>query len=438
MSKGIPTDPAEALHRPVFLHVFTFLGDKYLFRASLVSRAWREAIASDNGVVWRMAIERRWGVVPENSLGVHWKRVFMRKLRLDAAWAAGEFETKFLPVSAFGVRLVGRTRAVCWNTSGQVIVYDLARQAEERRIAAHAERIWWLAACDSGLCVTASADRTLKAIDLNAEPGREVLRTLSGHANAVWCCDVSERGDIVASGSDNEELVLWRLSTAEPLHTVRRQGVSGWYDVKVADPDRGVVVAAARQCVVVVDSGSGQVVAVLDRSHGRLPNFLTATPEMRWGLVYASDTMHRLRIWNLETRRMAGELELPGIAECVIVKDDKLLTGIDENGSDFYVMVWSLARPNAPEHLYDVAVDLPAGSRRLYSVEVRDDAIVCCTQAEQLIVISVIEGDGSKKPKRKPSRPALHQSDKGRKSSDLQRTSQQQQPNPKRTSCVIS
>jgi len=366
----------------------------------------------DNGLVWREAIERRWGSLPENAERLHWRSVYVRKARIEQLWLYGAYTTTFLPAEAFGVRLMRHTKAVCWDTRGNVFVFDIAQRREERRIHAHDERIWWLAvsssaASDSGLCITASGDRTLRVLDLAGAdpPAATIVRTLRGHRNAVWCVDFNESADIVASGSDKEELCIWRLSTGEHVHTVRCAGVVGWYDVKVVPAFNGrpLIVAAARQCVVLIDPERGEVSAVLDRSKGRLPNFLAATPDVHRGVVYASDTMRRLRMWSLYNKRLVGEVALPGIAECVVLFDNKLFTGIDENGLDFYVRVWALGKQfDEPEHLYDVRVDLPKGSRRLYAVEVLEDAIVCCTQAEQLIIISA--NANSKLPKRKKSK----------------------------------
>ena len=57
-------------------------------------------------------------------------------------WARRQYETQYLPVQCFGVRVVRRQRAICWDVAGNVIVWDLVRNVEERRIRAHTDRIY--------------------------------------------------------------------------------------------------------------------------------------------------------------------------------------------------------------------------------------------------------------------------------------------------------
>lgn len=163
-------------------------------------------------------------------------------------------------------------------------------------------------------------------------------------------------------------------------------------------PCGAVVLAAARQGVLQVDPASGHITRVFDRARGLLPNFLTVTPDASTGLLYTSDTTRRLCVWSLTTGQLVNDVTLPGIAECVLVHDDKLYTGIDENGLAFYIMVWSISeRPAVPEYLYTIDIasllaqdaqerTAKKGQQRLYSVEICNNAILCCTQAEKLVL----------------------------------------------------
>lgn len=163
-------------------------------------------------------------------------------------------------------------------------------------------------------------------------------------------------------------------------------------------PRGALVLAAARQGVLQVDPASGHITRVYDRARGLLPNFLTVTPDASTGLLYTSDTTRRLCVWSLTSGQLVNDVTLPGIAECVLVHDDKLYTGIDENGLAFYIMVWSISeRPAVPEYLYTIDIasllaqdeherSAQKGRQRLYSVEICNNAILCCTQAEKLVL----------------------------------------------------
>ena len=64
-------------------------------------------------------------------------------------WAQRQYRTQYLPVQCFGVRVVRRQRAICWDVEGNVIVWDLVKNEVERRIHANDDRIWWLSAASS-------------------------------------------------------------------------------------------------------------------------------------------------------------------------------------------------------------------------------------------------------------------------------------------------
>lgn len=294
-------------------------------------------------------------------------------------------------MSVFGVCLLDPIKALCWDKEGNLILFDLREKREISRFRAHDDQIWWTCAKPSGIVATGSEDKTVKIIRVNSTTGTfEVLHTLVGHSFAAWMTEISEEADIVVSGTEKNEVFIWSLSTGELIHKVNcdKDIMSGWYDIKVVDPKTKLIAGAARKSLVLIDGIAGKVTRVLDKTSMYIPNFVNVAPITDTPYLVTSDTIRRLKVWDVRTGAKINELTLPGIAECVFARNGKLYTSVDVDGKDFYVMVWSLACPEAPEYLYNINVEYSedgskkATRKRLYAVEITDASIVCCTQGE--------------------------------------------------------
>ncbi|KAK4082504.1 hypothetical protein Purlil1_11279 [Purpureocillium lilacinum] len=91
-------------------------------------------------------------------------------------------------------------------------------------LAGHRERVNSVAfSPDSALMASGSDDRTIRL--WRADPG-ECLQTLEGHGDRVNSVVISPDSALVASGSDDRTIRLWRADTGECLHTLEGQGAS--------------------------------------------------------------------------------------------------------------------------------------------------------------------------------------------------------------------
>ena len=217
----------------------------------------------------------------------------------------------------------------------------------------------------------------MKAIRVDSSTGAfAVVQTFAGHSSPAWMIEFDETADILVSGTDKNEVFIWRLSTGALLHRIYcdRDIMSGWYDLKVVDPSTKLIAGAARRSLVLIDGESGRVTRVLDKASSYIPNFVNVAPIPGTSLLVTSDTTRRLKVWDVRSGAKINELTLPGIAECVFVRNGKLYTSVDVDGKDFYVMAWSLACPEAPEYLYNINVEYKeegskkATRKRLYAL----------------------------------------------------------------------
>ena len=70
---------------------------------------------------------------------------------------------------------------------------------------------------DGQTLVSGSADWTIKQWDLNTG---KLIRTLTGHSEAVKSVAISPDGQVLASGSSDKTIKLWNLTTGELIHTL--------------------------------------------------------------------------------------------------------------------------------------------------------------------------------------------------------------------------
>jgi WD40 repeat protein len=109
--------------------------------------------------------------------------------------------------SALQITIAKRLHYLYADPQGDVILLDLEGNREVRRFVGHTEPVLSLAYCGAKkLLVTGSNDRTMRVWDFE----NAVEHLSVNHPDLVNCVCVSVKGDYLASGSKNGEILVWK------------------------------------------------------------------------------------------------------------------------------------------------------------------------------------------------------------------------------------
>jgi WD40 repeat protein len=82
----------------------------------------------------------------------------------------------------------------------------------------HADAVSCLVVVDSGRFVSGSADSTLALWSLEDSKQAQPIRSFRGHSRPVTCAVVSSHGDLLYSGSQDNSIRIWDISTGQLLN----------------------------------------------------------------------------------------------------------------------------------------------------------------------------------------------------------------------------
>ena len=202
------------------------------------------------------------------------------------------------------VAFVGPNRVAAGNKLGQILVWDLPDKADGPapapllRLDGHSNTINRLLATPDGRwLISASNDHTIRYWDLQATPVRtatvvlnaraldeavarkrkvpakievpvkvcEAARILTGHKEWVLGLSLSRDGNILVSGDDKGEVIVWDRPAAKEL---RRWKVKGWVYALAVAPDARALLVSER-LPLVFDSGRHAGIKLWDPQTGK-------------------------------------------------------------------------------------------------------------------------------------------------------------------------
>ncbi|WP_373527192.1 hypothetical protein [Nostoc sp.] len=218
-------------------------------------------------------------------------------------------------------------------TALQQAVYGVT---EVNRLEGHTDIVWGVTFSPDGkLLASGSRDRTVKIW----RPDGTLLQTLKGHTDAVTCVNFSPDGQTLASASLDKTVQIWRKNpiTGEfyPKPDKTLKGHGDWvYSVNFS-PDGELLATGSKDATVKLWRKDGSLVKIL-RGHRGWVNWVSFSPDGQF-IASASDDK-TVKIWRRDgslVTTLQGHQQ--GVTVVVFSPDGKLLAS---TGRDKTVKLW--------------------------------------------------------------------------------------------------
>ena len=138
-----------------------------------------------------------------------------------------------------------------------------------------------------------------------------LLRTLTGHRSEVHAVAFSPDGTLVASGTDDGELALWRVADGRRIWN-KTQADSHIAGVRFTR-DGSIMTVSWDNTIRLWNEAGCATSCIIARTTGS-PASLALSPDERW--IAAGDTSNRVSVWRLAADRLSASphesLTLPG------------------------------------------------------------------------------------------------------------------------------
>ncbi|MEH1840467.1 MAG: hypothetical protein V7L20_17300 [Nostoc sp.] len=229
-----------------------------------------------------------------------------------------------------GVQPDTRMRVV---TALQQAVYGVT---EANRLEGHADIVWGVAFSPDGqLLASGSRDRTVKIW----RPDGTLLQTLKGHTDAVTCVTFSHDGQFLASASLDKTVQIWRKNRVtgkfdrKPYKTLKGHGDS--VDSVSFSPDGELLATASQDTTVKIWRKDGSLVKIL-KGHQGWVNWVNFSPDGQF-IASASDDK-TVKIWRRDgslVTTLQGHQQ--NVMMAVFSPDGKMLAS---TGRDKTVKLW--------------------------------------------------------------------------------------------------
>ena len=203
-------------------------------------------------------------------------------------------------------------------------------------LTGHSQQVFSVAITPDGQkVISGSWDDTIKLWRLST--GQEI-RTLTGHTNDIRTVVISPDGQIIASASDDCTIKLWQLSTGQDHLTLT--GHSGWvYSLAISPDGQMLVSGSASRAIKIWQLNTGQELRALTGCSGAI-HALAISPDGQTLVSGSSDSI--IKIWQLSTGRDIRTLTgHSGIIHALAISPDGQM--LVSGGTDKTIRVWQLS-----------------------------------------------------------------------------------------------
>jgi WD40 repeat protein len=188
---------------------------------------------------------------------------------------------------------------------------------------------------DGKLAASGSSDQTIKI--WNISTGKET-RTFRGHTGPVNCVAFSPDGKLVASASDDKTIMLWRLGDIQsaPIQTFRNNTL-GVTSVAFLPGGKSILSGSLDSTLKLWDIQTGREVLTISVSSGPVVT-IAVSPDGAKALSASADGT--LTSWDLKTGKLirTADVSVGAIYSCAFLPDGaRVITG----GRDSAIDIWN-------------------------------------------------------------------------------------------------
>jgi WD40 repeat protein/actin-like ATPase involved in cell morphogenesis len=188
---------------------------------------------------------------------------------------------------------------------------------------------------DGQTLISGSNDQTIKVWQLSTGQN---LRAFSGHTGAVQCVASSPDGRILVSGSDDKTVKIWENSPGQLLQTL--SGHTGAVRCVAISPDGRTLVSGSQDATIMVwDVSTGKLVRTLSGHEGAVWS-VAISPDRRTLVSGSQDAT--IKIWQLSTGQLLQTLSghTHYVRSVAISPDGRTLVS---GSQDRTIMVWDVS-----------------------------------------------------------------------------------------------
>ncbi|WP_427156957.1 WD40 repeat domain-containing protein [Aliinostoc sp. HNIBRCY26] len=179
------------------------------------------------------------------------------------------------------------------NTQNQIAV---------KTLNGHADAVWSVVLTKNGqTLVSASADQTIKVWNLNTG---KVVRTLSGHSNIVRAIALSADEKTLVSGGGDSTIKVWNFQTLELMRTITLDPVPVW-SLAISNDGQILVSGNGDGTIKAWNLHTGKLLHTFVGHRGRVFS-VAMSPD---GKTFATGGIDKtVKIWDLQTGKLVKEI----------------------------------------------------------------------------------------------------------------------------------
>jgi WD40 repeat protein len=199
----------------------------------------------------------------------------------------------------------------------------------------HAGRVLSVACSPDGqMIASGSADGTIKI--WRASDGT-LIRTLVGHLSAVNGVAFSNDGTLLVSGSSDVTTRIWRVSDGRLLHTMTIQWWTQVRSVAFSPTNSTLAASAVEGEIVLWDALTGNYTQYF--SHGAIVDCIAFAPS--GNLIASGGRNGKIRIWDIVNRSLVAELDnVQRVSGLAFSPNGSLLISVSTPGQ---LRIWDLS-----------------------------------------------------------------------------------------------